>query len=221
MNLSPELSVWIASAMTLFILSFLYRDNPFFRFAESTFAGVSLGYYIGNTFDQTLVPNLVRPLLLGPSAISGAPDPRLRFVILLIAMGVGVLLYARYISRIAWLARWSLGIYVGYFMGLYMMQKLQGEVQPQTADTIISLAHGIGNFGAFVNSFVVVVGVLAVLVYFFFSAEHKGAMGSVSRLGIWFLMVSFGAAFGYTIMGRVSILIGRVNFLLTQWLGLG
>ena len=71
------------------------------------------------------------------------------------------------------------------------------------------------------NNLVIIVGVLSVLVYFFFSAEHKGAVGATSRLGIWFLMVSFGAAFGYTIMGRVSILIGRVNFLLTQWLGFG
>jgi len=35
----------------------------------------------------------------------------------------------------------------------------------------------------------------------------------VSRLGIWFLMLGFGAAFGYTVMGRVSLLIGRFNFL--------
>ena len=34
-------------------------------------------------------------------------------------------------------------------------------------------------------------------------------------------MISFGAAFGYTIMGRVSILIGRVIFLLSEWAGVG
>lgn len=71
------------------------------------------------------------------------------------------------------------------------------------------------------NSLVVVLGVLTVLVYFFFSAEHKGPLKAVSRTGVWFLMISFGAAFGYTVMGRVSILIGRVNFLLSEWLGLG
>jgi len=31
-------------------------------------------------------------------------------------------------------------------------------------------------------------------------------------------MVSFGAAFGYTAMARISLLIGRLQFLLGDWL---
>jgi len=57
-----------------------------------------------------------------------------------------------------------------------------------------------------------------VLIYFFFSKEHKGALGGVAKLGIWFLMVAFGASFGYTVMGRVSLLIGRMTFMLRDWL---
>ena len=60
---------------------------------------------------------------------------------------------------------------------------------------------------------IMIIGVLAVLVYFYFSIEHRGAVGAVSRLGVWYLMLGFGAAFGYTVMGRVSLLIGRMNFL--------
>ncbi|MBI4364004.1 MAG: hypothetical protein HY568_01110, partial [Candidatus Latescibacteria bacterium] len=58
----PDIGVWIAALLTLACLTFLYKDNPFFRFAESLFAGVSLGYYIGITLNQTLVPNLIEPL---------------------------------------------------------------------------------------------------------------------------------------------------------------
>lgn len=213
--LTEGLAIWIGALLTLFILSFLYRDNPFFRFAESIFTGVSLGYYIGNVFDQTLVPNLFIPLLQSGEAVTLADR-----IWLFGSMAVGVLLYARYVPQGQWLARWALAIYVGYHMGLQMMQKLQGEVQPQAADTIISLGQGVGG-AELLNNLVIVVGVLTVLVYFFFSAEHKGALGGISRVGIWFLMVSFGAAFGYTIMGRVSILIGRINFLVTEWLGIG
>jgi hypothetical protein len=32
-------------------------------------------------------------------------------------------------------------------------------------------------------------------------------------VGIWVLMVAFGASFGYTVMARISLLIGRVEFL--------
>jgi hypothetical protein len=211
---STEISVWIAAFFTLCILSFLYRDNPFFRFAESTFAGISLGYYIGNTFDQTFMPNLYDPLV-------AAATPAADRAWLIFAMLVGVLLYARYVKRLAGLSRWALAIYVGYSMGLQMMQKLQGDVQPQAADTIMSLGAGLSGPGEWIGNVVMVAGVLSVLVYFFFSAEHRGALGKFSRLGVWFLMISFGASFGYTIMGRVSILIGRVSYLLTDWLGIG
>jgi hypothetical protein len=64
------------------------------------------------------------------------------------------------------------------------------------------------------------VGVIGVLVYFFFYVEHTGVAGRVSKVGIWFLMVSFGASFGYTVMARISLLIGRVTFLFEDWLHL-
>jgi hypothetical protein len=186
------------------MLSFLYKDNPLFRIAESFFAGLSLGYYIGLVANQTLKPNLVLPLV---QDFSGNWN-------LLFAGGLGVMLYFRYIKKVAWVSRWALAVYVGYYVGVNMMQKLHGEVIPQVGDTMLSLSYnGIDTLW----NVIMVVGVLSVLVYFYFSAEHKGAVGGISRLGIWFLMVSFGAAFGYTVMGRISLLIGRMVFLVNEW----
>ena len=59
---SVSIWVWVNAFLTLCILSFLYKDNPFFRFAESLFAGMSLCYYIGIVTVQTLQPNLIAPL---------------------------------------------------------------------------------------------------------------------------------------------------------------
>jgi len=215
--MSTEFGIWVGAFLTLCIFSFLYKDNPFFRFAESVFAGVSLGYYIGQTFGQTLVPNVIEPMRSG----GFAPFTSWGWWNLIIPMALGVILYARYVGKIAWVARFALAIYVGYYTGIDFMQRLQGEVLPQTADTIISISSGWGNPLAMISTLIVTIGVLSVLVYFFFSAEHKGLVGGVSKLGVWFLMVSFGAAFGYTIMGRISILIGRVVYLLGEWIGLG
>jgi hypothetical protein len=200
----PGIGTWLAAFFTLCMLSFLYKDNPFFRMAESFFAGLSLGYYIGLVADQTLRPNLVAPLLDNFSANWH----------LLFAGGLGVMLYFRYIKRVAWVSRWALAVYVGYYVGVNMMQKLHGEVIPQIGDTMLSLSYsGVGTLW----NLVMVIGVLSVLIYFYFSAEHKGAVGGISRVGIWFLMVSFGAAFGYTVMGRISLLIGRMVFLVNEW----
>ncbi len=200
------LGIWIAAFLTLCIFSFLYRDNPFFRFAESVFAGVSLGYYIGQEASQTIGPNLVEPLF---SDFKGNVD-------LVIPALVGINLYTRYIPKINWWARWSLAIYVGYFVGVNMVQKLHGEVLPQMQNTIVPLTLA-GGWLPLLQAVVLLVGVLAVLIYFFFSLEHKGVVGGASRLGIWYLMIGFGAAFGYTVMGRVSLLIGRMDFLINGW----
>jgi len=198
--MTEAIGLWIGAFLTLCIFSFLYRDNPFFRFAESLFAGISLGYYIGIVSANTLAPNLFTPLF---------GDFRSNWH-LMIPLLLGLNLYARFVPKIAWMARLSLAVYIAYYVGINMVQKLQGEVVPQVGSTIM---NPIGGSYTPIDNLIMIVGVLAVLIYFYFSIEHKGAVGGISRLGIWFLMLGFGAAFGYTVMGRVSLLIGRMNYL--------
>ena len=201
------LGIWLAAFLTLCLMSFLYKDNRFFRFAESVFAGISLGYYVGQEASQTIRPNLIEPLR---NDFAHNWD-------LIIPLLIGLNLYTRYIPKTAWWARMSLAIYVGYYVGVNMVQKLHGEVLPQMASTIVPFSIDGGWLGL-LNSAILFVGVLSVLVYFFFSVEHKGAVGGISKLGVYFLMLGFGAAFGYTVMGRISLLIGRFNFLIVQWI---
>ncbi|MGQ9603864.1 MAG: hypothetical protein ACUVUU_06585 [bacterium] len=201
------IGVWINALLTICILSFLYKDNPFFRFAESLFAGMSLGYYIGLTVENTLKPNLFVPLCRD---FGGSYN-----YLLLIPMALGIMLYFRYIPRVAWFARIALACYIGYYVGVYLMQKLHGDILFQTRDTIVAIR------GAEVNTIwnlIMIIGVFSVLIYFFFSAEHKGTLGRISRVGVYFLMISFGASFGYTIMARISLLMGRFSFLVNTWL---
>jgi hypothetical protein len=202
------IGVWINAFLTLCILSFLYKDNAFFRFAESLFAGLSLGYYIGLSVQNTLRPNLFNPLFHQPTEGLN--------LLLVVPMLLGVLLYFRYIPRIAWMARIALAVYVGYYSGVTLVQKLHGEVLPQSRDTIMSVTTG--GAANILSNIVIMIGVFSVLIYFYFSAEHKGALGKVSRVGVWFLMISFGASFGYTVMARVSLLMGRFSFLVKSWL---
>jgi hypothetical protein len=61
---------------------------------------------------------------------------------------------------------------------------------------------------------------LTSLLFFFYSREHKGSARRAGAIGIVFLMVSFGAGYGYTVMSRVSLLIGRFQFLIEDWLGM-
>jgi len=71
-----------------------------------------------------------------------------------------------------------------------------------------------------IGNIVIAGGTFTGLVYFFFSKEHKGAFGGAARIGIWTIMITFGASFGYTVMSRMSLLIGRMEFIFGDWLGL-
>ena len=213
--MTAGISVWIAAVLTLAILTFLHKDNPVFRMAENIFAGISLGYYIGIVLNQTLKPNLFLPIRNELQRAAAEHRLPVHDMDLLFAAAIGLLLYFRYIPKVAWLSRFALAIYVGYYVGVTMLQKLQGEVLPQMKSAMKPIT---GLNAETLFNVIYFVGVLTVLIYFFFSKKHEGLYGRAASVGVWFLMISFGAAFGYTVMGRVSLLIGRLDFLWNDWL---
>ena len=200
----PGIGTWVAALLTLFIFSFLYRDNILYRFAESIFIGVSFGYTVGVAKRGTLGPNLFGPLL----GDFGANWP------LLVPLALGVILYLRYVPRLAWISRWALAVYIGYYAGFTLLQKLHGEVLPQAKATMLPLNVSPDKLA---GNLVIMIGVITVLVYFFFSSPHRGPLKPAAKIGIYFLMLSFGASFGSTVMARVSVLIGRLTFVVNDW----
>ncbi len=202
--------IWIAAFLTLCIFSFLYRDNPFYRFAEHLFVGAAAGYLLAVQYQNVIVPNVVGPL----TAADKTPQS---IVLTLIPLTLGLLMLARVWGRMAGPARWAIAFYVGIYSGIAVPGYMQAQIFAQLSDAVKPFAPG---WGGAVNSVLVLIGMLTVLAYFFFSAPHRGVHGGVAQLGIWFLMVAFGASFGYTVMARVSLLIGRVQFLLRDWLHL-
>ncbi|MBI4229591.1 MAG: hypothetical protein HY608_02025 [Planctomycetes bacterium] len=196
---------WIEVALTLCIFSFLYRDNPLFKFAEHLFLGVSVGYLFIQVVFDTFKPKVVDPLSQGHWAV-------------LVPVFFGLLVLTRAVPRLAWLSRWTFALIVGFGAGVAIPSIIHTNILSQIAGTIRPIPHrpeggfstyGMADLGTDFSNLLVIVGVLSVLVYFFYSIEHKGPIRHVARLGTLFLMVSFGAAFGYTVMARMSLLYGR------------
>ena len=197
--------VWLVAFFTLALFSFMYRDNPIYRVAEHIFAGLTAGYQVGLIWDTIIIQQLWDPMLGGQwwKFIPGI---------------LGVLMFSRLTGKWSWVSRTSLAFVMGTTAGIFLISELHGRVLPQMQDTMLPLDGGDG-FGATLLSVIVVTGVLSTLIYFYFSKEHTGALGATAKLGIWFIMIAFGAHFGYTVMGRVSLLIGRVQFLIEDWIG--
>jgi len=136
---------------------------------------------------------------------------------LLIPGVLGVLLFARLFGRIGWVSRWPLAVIIGVYAGLKTTGFAQGDFVAQVQATLQPVL--LKTPWETVSVIVFTIGLMASLMFFFFSREHRGTLGVVSRIGMYFLMVGFGAGYGYTVMSRISLLIGRLQFLLENWLG--
>ena len=224
-SLSRTIGIWVAAFFTLFIFSFLYRDNPFYKIAESVVVGVSAAYWMVVGFWTTIVPNLLGKL--APEWINSWAMPGLDTkaeYIYLVPLIMGIMLIWRLAPKGGWISRWPLAFIIGTTAGIRLIGFIHADFLGQIRNTIMSLAVYSPETGFNVwdsiKNIIIVIGVLTTIVYFFFSIEHEGLVGQTAKVGIWFLMITFGAAFGYTVMGRIALLAIRMEFLMNDWLWL-
>jgi hypothetical protein len=274
---------WIGIFLTFCILSYLYKDNPFYKLAEHIFVGVSIGYVITQQYY-----NVIRPNLLDHLAPEGARwyeifIPSVYWIPLILV----AFLFVRSASRrLAWLGRYPIAFVVALYAGIQInavaesdlaqqiaistrsvvvpkkdlndprttvedmatlpgfsppvalkveeareagmrftslddLARVPGLTDPQREDlaagrgVIAGLdaqaAVGPGEqfwFGI-LSRILLLVGLLASLIYFYFSIEQKGAVRTIARFGVYVLMLGFGASFGYTVQGRLALAVGR------------
>lgn len=217
--------IWIAALLSLMIYSFLYKDNPFYKVAESLFAGVSIGYAFGTNYQQTFIPKVYLPLKVFAGKVAAGQHLTTTdwgSLNIIIPTLIGLMTIFPFIyPKLAWLSTLLFALVIGYGAGIQITANVKASILDQLTGTLLPF-YGFAAVKAdpilFIYSSIVLIGLLATLSYFFFSAEHKGALGISSRLGIYFVMIGFGAAFGLTVMARVSLLIGRVSVLLGDWL---
>jgi hypothetical protein len=208
-------ALWVAAFLTLGIISFLYRDNVWYKLCEAVFIGISAGYW----FVMLFWDNLYGKFYLGVFPQAGAERADDWYMLFFGAI-LGLMMLLRLVPKVGWLSRWPLAFIVGATAGINLIIYFASNVMVQVEDTVRPLFGD--NYTAslydIIGNIVVALGTFTGLIYFFFSKEHKGAFGGAAKIGIFFLMVTFGASFGYTVMSRMSLLIGRIDFLLTDWL---
>jgi len=196
------LGMLVAGILTLAIFSLLFRDNPLYRFAESLLVGVSAGYYLIHYFNASVIRKFYIPVIeegdlwLLPGGL------------------LGLLILFRLVKKYQWVSRYSIAFYVAAWSGYLIPSVIQERILTQVTGTLPAVGEPFT--WATAGTLLLLAGVVSILVYFYFSAEHKGLLGHVSKVGITFLMIGFGASFGYTVMGRVSLLIGRFLFLFDE-----
>jgi hypothetical protein len=222
-TVSMSTLIWttVGIFLTFCLFSFLYKDNPFYKFAEHLVVGVSVGYWAILLYYTNLRQNLLDHLFQ-----PGTWTPKFDELYYIIPALLGIAMWTRFSRKYSWISRYPLALFLGISSGIAIPVTMKNNVLSQLRGTVVGLGfdwHTMGFLGvpqAFWDV-VVVVGTISSLIYFFFSKEHKGAWGGAAKLGIYTLMIGFGATFGYTVMARISLLIGRIQAIQLWWKMLG
>lgn len=200
-----DLGTHVAAIFTLATLSSVFvRKNPVFDIVQPIFLGVAAGHSFLLNF------NVIRTS--GWQAIlKGDTQAIIPFIL-------GILVLTRLTPRWGWMSRVSIAIIGATGAALGLRGALQAQIVDQIGATFVSLGS--------LDGIVMVVGVCCTLAYFLFSSKFTGlirkntAFSYVPEIGKIVMMIAFGASFGNATMGRMSLLIGRMSFLLKDWLGL-
>jgi len=207
----------LAALLTICTFSFLYKDNPLYKFAEHLVVGVSAGYFAIILWHTGLQPKLFDQLKDGDWYFFWLNSDNVHYIIPAI---LGVLMWTRFSKKLSWISRWPIALYMGIAAGVAVPQEMKARVIEQMHSAMISSIDWNNFFGSSIfdftsgfSSLLVFIGTIAALFYFFFSTEHKGLFKAISQFGIWILMIGFGASFGFTVMGRISLFAQRLQVL--------
>lgn len=221
MEISTFLWTTFAAFLTLATFSFLYRDNPFYKFAEHLVVGVSAGYFVIILWHNNLVPNLFGRLADGHWYTLWLDSSKPWYLIPLI---LGLMMFTRFNKNWTWVSRYPMALYIGISAGLAVPLEMSNRINKQLYATMASInwndyfGTGFFDYTSGFSLTIIFLGVISSLIYFFFSKAHSGAIGGIAKFGIWILMIGFGATFGFTVMARISLFINRLQFLRRSWI---
>jgi hypothetical protein len=209
------IGVWVGAILTLLVFSYLLGDSPLFRIAQALFVGVAVGYGATAAIYLVLAPKLIEPLIADTT--TNWP--------LFVPLVLGLLLFTKLRPSWASVGNLSIAFLFGVGGALAIGGALAGTLLPQLQATVVSLAPAQGWDTVFNNLLLVFGTIGAFLSFRFVISTERPALRALDmlargwgRVGRWFVLIAFGAIFADTAISRISILIGRMYYLLHDWL---
>jgi len=201
------LAVWTAAFFTLAIYTFLYKENAWFRVAESIYLGTAVGYEV------TVNLKYLRDQWGGVWSSTAFMMTMFAFALL-----VGLLWYFRFSKRHFYLYRLPLAILVGTGIGQAMQTIIFAQFLSQIKGQMSTPLFVSGDLVSSINNILVAIMVPCTLLYFWFTGygvkRDTSLMKAIDKIARYTMMAGFGSAFGYTVLTRYSLFIGRCQFLL-------
>lgn len=210
----PELSLYAAIFgvfATIFIYSFLWKENPLSRAVEHLFIGLAAVFTLAAMYDAAATV-----------AYWGTGRIVEGNLIWIIPILISLMYFFFFSKKYFYLYRYPVAIVAGIMAGMMICGMIQSNFLAQIQSTVTlplvgTMPDGTPVWGGWpppgLNNIIIIIGIITALTFFFFTWEHKGALGVSAKIGRYFLMATFGAAYGGTVMARISLLTGRLRFL--------
>ena len=204
MKMVMDLYTWgvlILGTVTTFGLYMILSgvDSPWFAFAEHAFVGCAIGLTVVVSTDyitRTIIPRIM-----------GGDWAMIISVILGLMMLLRVNKSTLYLARIPITISAAVGVAVGVRATIF------SGIINQIRATILPIFGG-GSMMDMIANITVVLSVLLVFTYFFYTTEMKGSLATANKVGRWILYLAFGVLFAQTYMGRLGLLLGRMTLFL-------
>lgn len=179
------------------ILSFAFKDNPIHRLVESLYIGLTAGYVLTTTLN-TAYKNTIQPLPQNP--------------LLIVPIILGLLMYTRLSKKYAYLSNYPIAFITAIGIGLSTRTIIQSDIIKQVVNTAIPLFIPTDALGTLGN-IVIVASAVSAIAYFTYGVEHKGSYGKLVKVGISFMMISFGANTANILLSRSARVITMLGFI--------
>lgn len=209
--------IWtgIGFLLSLFILSYIFGDNPLFRFALYLFIGVSAGLIAVIVIYQVLIPRMVMPLLSSETVLQKA--------ILLIPILLSALLLFKLSPKYSKVGNLPMAYLVGVGAAILIGGAVFGSIIPQTGSTI--QAFGIDPESALspilqiISAVILLAGTISSLVFFNFGARQKpgkpvqrpAIVKILSKAGQVFIAITLGSVFSGVLISAITALVTRLS----------
>ncbi len=211
---ADKIALWVGAIFTFGIFSILYKENPYYRLCEHIFIGLATGLGVYITWRDVLMPYWWTPMVNQGQWWWA------------LTVAGGAMYYFVYSKKYSWISRFVIAGMMGLAAGAAFQEfantyfpMISSSFKPVIPTTLERVASAPGTSWPTAASNLIFVIVLAtVMIYFFFSIDHRSrSLRSTASLGRWFLMFAFGAMFGATVMARMALFIGRIDFLTNEW----
>ena len=236
MDTADLIASFVASVLTIMVLSYLIGDNPLFKIAMHLLIGVAAGYVGAVAVHNVLIPGLIEPILdaISDTGFAGLLDPEL-IVSVIVPLVLVVLLFLKVAPATARYGTVSMVLLVGVSAAVIVGGAITGTLVPLTLDSMDSLNPSVVNqltgesgIERMLNVIIVLVGTLTTLFYFRFTVRKTdvetpfaivggvkvpGPLTVFKGVGKGFIAVTFGVMYAGAVAATLIVLAERVQFI--------